>query len=72
MSDIGSIAAAGVTTIGTLAVVGTVAKVAGGMAKTSRGLPKPAKHNYRAFSGSHHRRSPSRTGRKKSGYSVFG
>ncbi len=69
------IAAAGVSTIGTLAVFGTVTKVAGGMSKNySRNGPRPhAPKRPVTYSGKRvmaHRAIYKKTSRKK-GYSIF-
>ena len=56
MTDIGSVGAAAVTTIGTLAVVGMAAKAAGGISKNVGRMPK-TKSNYRVLKGTRPRSS---------------
>jgi len=67
MTDLGSVGAAAVTTIGTIATVGIAAKVAHHAMKSAGGLPK-SKSNYRVLKGSR----PKVSRKKSKSYSVFG
>ena len=65
MADIGTVGAAAVTTIGTLAIVGVAAKVATKTAKNIGKLPG-LKTNYRAMKG-----HTKRTTRRSKNFSIW-
>lgn len=70
-ADFGSIAAAGVSTIGTLAVLGTVAKVGGNLANNvGRSYSRKAPVRYSGKRTMAHRSIYAKTPRSKS-YSIF-